>query len=107
MIQIRQDHTILCGPVPQWNAYNKEKKKERRCMKRFFAGLGMVGVAAYGSVLVTCLVSWFYGLVLAFRASTALGVVSFFVEPSYLVYGFAKLFAGVDIAAKIVRFFSN
>lgn len=52
---------------------------------------------------IACIAAWFHGLILAFRAHVILGIVCFFLEPAYVVFGFVKWFTKVDLAQMIVE----
>lgn len=52
---------------------------------------------------IACVVAWFYGLILAFRAHVILGIICFFIEPSYIIFAFVKWFTGIDLATMIVE----
>ncbi|MBZ0186015.1 MAG: hypothetical protein K8F91_07135 [Candidatus Obscuribacterales bacterium] len=63
---------------------------------------------AFAAVLaIVCILAWFYGLILAFRASVVLGIICFFIEPSYVIFGLVKMFAKLDLAKLIVEKFSQ
>lgn len=46
------------------------------------------------------------GLVLAFSSSWLLGFIVLLVEPLPLIFGLAKLFAHVDLAAQFIHYLS-
>lgn len=61
----------------------------------------------YALLIVVTVVAWFQGLILAFRASVILGIICFFIAPSYLIFGLVKWFAKVDLAQLIVDKFNE
>lgn len=48
-----------------------------------------------------------YGLVLAFKASIALGIIALIVEPSPLIFGAVMFFGDVNLPVKIIEYFSK
>jgi hypothetical protein len=49
----------------------------------------------------------FYGLYLAFSASVVLGVLALFIEPAPLVFGVLMFFGHINVAHRIVEYFSR
>lgn len=71
------------------------------------ASMGVFGIVllvlfAFGTIGLSL-----YGLVLAFSASIVLGLVTLFVEPLPFVIGLVKVFAHIDLAHRIVEFFTK
>lgn len=74
---------------------------------KFLAGLGVVGIVLFIMVCFVPVVASVYGLVLAFKASLVLGLLSFLIEPSFVVYGLVMLFGGVNLPERIVAWFNR
>jgi len=66
------------------------------------AGLGLVGILLFIALCFLSVVAGIAGLVLAFKASIVLGIISLFVEPAFVVYGLVYLFAGINLPAQIM-----
>lgn len=72
-----------------------------------FAAAGAIGIMLYLFLVLGIIGLSLYGLILGFKASILLGILILFVEPLPLAFGLCKVFAGIDIAQRIVEFFSN
>ncbi len=66
---------------------------------------GGIGVAAALQIVIwiSLIAAWVHGVILSFSASTVLGIVCLFLPPIEIVFGLARWFAGVDLAARIVQ----
>lgn len=73
----------------------------------WLAGFGIIGVLATIALVFGAIGLSLYGIYLAFSASIVLGILVLFLEPAPFVIGFVKVFAGIDIALRIVEFFSK
>lgn len=76
-------------------------------MGKLLVSFGLIGIILYVSIVLGLVGLSLYGLVVAFHASILLGFIALVVEPLPLVIGLCKVFAGLDIAVKIVEYFSK
>lgn len=70
-------------------------------------GIYTVFMLILGALILFFLGTSIYGLYLAFSASIILGILVLLIEPLPLIIGLAKLLTGIDIAQKIVEWFTN
>lgn len=71
------------------------------------AGLGVLGIVLFVAICFIPVIAAIYGVVLAFKASIVLGILSLFVEPAFMIYGLVMLFGGVNIPEQIMEWFHH
>jgi hypothetical protein len=63
----------------------------------------LIGILTWACMAIGSIGLSIYGLVLAFQASTVLGVLVFIVEPSPLIIGLVAFFGRHDVAYQLAH----
>lgn len=83
------------------------KGNKMKAVNGFLASFGLIGVLAMVALWAFLFVSTIYGLYLAFSASIILGFISFFVQPSPLVFGLVMFLFDKNLPAMLMEFLNK